>query len=50
MGISEMARKKPNLILRSLVPVVMSGVLSVYGVVLSALIVANGKKENAKSV
>lgn len=50
MGISEMARTKPNLIMKSIVPVVMSGVLSVYGLVLSAVIVANGKKEKLRRV
>ena len=45
MGISELARTKPNLIMKSLIPVVMSGVLSIYGIILSIIISTNGKED-----
>ena len=38
IGISGIGTFKPELIMRSLIPVVMSGILSVYGLVVSVLI------------
>ncbi|KAH3686971.1 hypothetical protein WICPIJ_002040 [Wickerhamomyces pijperi] len=38
LGISGIGTFKPELIMRSLIPVVMSGILSVYGLVVSVLI------------
>lgn len=44
MGISAMALKRPDLVMRSMIPVVMSGILSIYGIILSVVIAANGKE------
>uniref|UniRef100_A0A0X3NPC2 V-type proton ATPase proteolipid subunit n=1 Tax=Schistocephalus solidus TaxID=70667 RepID=A0A0X3NPC2_SCHSO len=38
MGISCMAVRKPELIMKSLVPIVMAGIIAVYGLVVSVLI------------
>ncbi len=38
MGISCMALRKPELIMKSLIPVVMAGIIAVYGLVVSVLI------------
>ena len=43
MGISALALKKPDFVMRSMIPVVMSGVLSLYGIILSVIVTANGK-------
>jgi len=41
IGIAGIATFKPELIMKSLVPVVMSGIIAVYGLVVSVLIVGN---------
>ncbi|KAL5963024.1 V-type proton ATPase 16 kDa proteolipid subunit [Taenia solium] len=38
MGISCMATRKPELLMKSLIPVVMAGIIAVYGLVVSVLI------------
>lgn len=38
MGISCMALRKPELVMKSLIPVVMAGIIAVYGLVVSVLI------------
>ncbi|BHF59077.1 V-type proton ATPase 16 kDa proteolipid subunit [Sparganum proliferum] len=38
MGISCMAVRKPELIMKSLIPIVMAGIIAVYGLVVSVLI------------
>ena len=38
MGISCMSLRKPELLMRSLIPVVMAGIIAVYGLVVSVLI------------
>jgi len=41
IGISGLGTFKPELIMKSLIPVVMSGIIAVYGLVVSVLIVGN---------
>ena len=41
VGISSMAIRKPELIMKSIIPVVMAGIIAIYGLVVSVLI-ANG--------
>lgn len=41
VGISTMAIRKPELIMKSIIPVVMAGIIAIYGLVVSVLI-ANG--------
>lgn len=40
MGISCMALRKPELLMKSLVPVIMAGIVAVYGLVVSVMISA----------
>jgi len=39
VGISAMAIMKPDLIMKSIIPVVMAGILAIYGLVVAALII-----------
>ncbi|CAL1286164.1 unnamed protein product [Larinioides sclopetarius] len=39
VGISAMAVRRPELIMKSIIPVVMSGIIAIYGLVVSVLIV-----------
>lgn len=39
VGISAMAVMKPDLIMKSIIPVVMAGILAIYGLVVAALII-----------
>ncbi|XP_055938046.1 V-type proton ATPase 16 kDa proteolipid subunit c-like [Argiope bruennichi] len=39
LGISAMAVRKPELIMKSIIPVVMSGIIAIYGLVVAVLIV-----------
>jgi len=41
IGISGMGTERPDLIMRSLIPVVMAGIIAVYGLVVSVLIVGD---------
>jgi len=41
IGISGIATLKPELIMKSLIPVVMSGIIAVYGLVVSVLIIGS---------
>lgn len=47
-GISSMAVMRPELIMRSIIPVVMAGIIAIYGLVVSALI-ANGVTAGGKA-
>ena len=38
IGIASMAVMKPDLIMKSIIPVVMAGILAIYGLVVAALI------------
>src|SRR6218665_3425844 len=46
-GISSMAVMRPELIMKSIIPVVMAGIIAIYGLVVAALI-ANGIKHGGK--
>ena len=41
VGIAAMAIMKPDLIMKSMVPVVMAGIVAIYGVVVAVLITNN---------
>ncbi|OTF73314.1 hypothetical protein BLA29_010675, partial [Euroglyphus maynei] len=43
IGISSMAVMRPDLIMKSIIPVVMAGIIAIYGLVVSALIANNIK-------
>ncbi|VDD77104.1 unnamed protein product [Mesocestoides corti] len=43
MGISCMALRKPDLIMKSLIPIVMAGIIAVYGLIVSVLIASEVK-------
>lgn len=47
-GISSMAVMRPELIMKSIIPVVMAGIIAIYGLVVAALI-ANGIKAGGKA-
>lgn len=44
-GIAAMSVMRPDLIMKSVIPVVMAGIIAIYGLVVSVLI-GNGSKEN----
>jgi len=44
-GISAMAVMRPELIMKSIIPVVMAGIIAIYGLVVAVLIVSNISKE-----
>ncbi len=46
IGISGIGPYKPELIMKSLIPVIMSGILAVYGLVVAVLIAGNLNPEN----
>jgi len=46
VGISSMGVMRPDMIMRSIIPVVMAGVLGIYGLITAVII--NGKMENPK--
>lgn len=46
-GISAMAVMRPDLVMKSIIPVVMAGIIAIYGLVVAALI-ANGIKVGGK--
>jgi V-type H+-transporting ATPase 16kDa proteolipid subunit len=43
VGIASMGVLKPELIMKSIVPVVMAGVLGIYGLIIAVIINQNGK-------
>ena len=43
VGVSSMGVMKPDLVMKSIIPVVMAGVLGIYGLII-AVIIANGGK------
>ncbi|GIY01349.1 v-type proton ATPase 16 kDa proteolipid subunit [Caerostris extrusa] len=47
IGICAMAVRKPELIMRSIIPVVMSGIIAIYGLVVAVLIV-NALRETSQ--
>ena len=38
-----MGSRKPGLIMKSLIPVVMAGILGIYGMIVSVILIKNGK-------
>merc|ERR1719272_7014 len=47
IGISSIAVLKPELVYKSLVPVVMSGILGIYGLIVSVILIARVTKTNS---
>ena len=47
VGIGSMAVTKPGLVYKSLVPVVMAGILGIYGLIVGVILIPKVKKENA---
>jgi len=47
VGISSMGVLKPDLVMKSIIPVIMAGVLGIYGLII-AVIIGNGGKEPAR--
>jgi V-type H+-transporting ATPase proteolipid subunit len=45
-GISAMAVMKPEFIMKSVIPVVMAGIIAIYGLVVAVLIAGNIDKDN----
>ena len=48
MGIASMAVTRPHLAFKSIVPVIMAGILSIYGLIISVLISQSVKNEPEK--
>ena len=38
-----MGQRKPNLIMKSLIPIVMAGILGIYGMIVSVLLIKNSR-------
>ena len=49
MGIASMSVTRPNLAFKAIVPVIMAGILSIYGLIISVLISQTVKLEEEKS-
>ena len=49
MGIASMAVTRPHLAFKSIIPVIMAGILSIYGLIISVLISQSVKLENEKA-
>jgi ATP synthase proteolipid subunit len=43
VGVASMGVMKPELVMRSIIPVVMAGVIGIYGLIISVIIATNGK-------
>ena len=46
VGISSMGVLKPELIIKSIVPVVMAGILGIYGLIVAVILFSKGKLLN----
>ena len=46
VGIGSMAVTKPSMVYKSLVPVVMAGILGIYGLIVSVILIGRVKQEN----
>lgn len=46
VGISSMGVLKPDLIIKSVIPVVMAGILGIYGLIVSVILIQKITKEN----
>ena len=49
MGIASMAVTRPHLAFKAIVPVIMAGILSIYGLIIAVLISQSVKMEDDKS-
>ena len=47
VGVSSMGVMKPDLVMKSIIPVVMAGVLGIYGLII-AVIIANGGAQSPR--
>jgi len=43
VGISSMGVLKPELIFKSIIPIIMAGILGIYGLIVSVILLNNGK-------
>jgi ATP synthase proteolipid subunit len=43
VGITGMGQRRPNLIMKSLIPIVMAGILGIYGMIVSVLLIKNSR-------
>lgn len=46
VGISSMGVLKPDLIIKSIIPVVMAGILGIYGLIVSVILIQKSKIDN----
>lgn len=46
VGIASMGVMRPELVMKSIVPVVMAGVLGIYGLIIAVIISTGGKRVN----
>jgi V-type H+-transporting ATPase proteolipid subunit len=46
VGISSMGVLKPDLIIKSIIPVVMAGILGIYGLIVSVILIPKVKNDN----
>jgi V-type H+-transporting ATPase proteolipid subunit len=49
VGISSMGVLKPDLIIRAVIPVVMAGILGIYGLIVSVILIQKSKDINSKN-
>ena len=49
MGIAAMAVTRPHLAFKSIIPVIMAGILSIYGLIISVLIAQSVKMEDDRA-
>jgi ATP synthase proteolipid subunit len=42
VGICGMGQRRPGMIMKSLVPIIMAGILGVYGMIVSVILLKNG--------
>lgn len=43
VGITGMGQRKPSMIMKSLIPIVMAGILGIYGMIVSVILLNNGR-------
>ncbi|KAJ0587774.1 V-type proton ATPase 16 kDa proteolipid subunit [Helianthus annuus] len=49
VGVASMGVMRPELVMKSIVPVVMAGVLGIYGLIIAFVIISTGINPKAKS-
>lgn len=48
IGISTMGVLRPDMIMKSIVPIVMAGILGIYGLIIAVIMIQKSKKITAK--